>query len=582
MYRFFYRLLASLSVIAVISFSLFVILKEHTYMYSESRGEIVVIKARLDIEKDIEEIALEHDVLIAKQIIKRTTDGKTDGQISFQRFGEGEFPDNWIEEKSQEIIKRSSDNVLYFILTDGLSSQELIDILNDKEGNKAVISKTSWLFVILGTLFQTPSIPLGLFLILLALSSLIFAEKVSLLKQSGVERLSGLSNKRIAFKGVKNIFIFNSSFALLLSFVAYVYLVFNDLSDLTYLFYILKSAVIWLLFLTLNNLFSTFLVYLVLKGQAIHQAIKGYVPVKLLSFLILFVQLLSIIGLVFSLSSILNSRAQINELEKAEIEWQKNPDWFSPSLLADFGFGDFDQENLYNFFKEAQEKETVMIAVDNLNYSQDEALFPTHPYDVSNYLYVSPNLLVEQGIKSELTGTKMSKDTVWILIPESHASEQEALVEAWTPNLISNSDEEGYQIEDLELTVQSALYDDTDPIFSYRILGGLNQNNRVYSSSPVLLVLTPDSWAEKTNSASYFTAWISQQQLIFSDPELTTELIEKYHLDNVGSYNNGLYEVQSEIIKQQTSQIYLTLSALTAMATSLLLLSILNSIYFYQ
>ncbi|MFV0556060.1 MAG: DUF1430 domain-containing protein [Lactovum sp.] len=582
MYKFFNRFLTLLFLIAVVTFSIRNIMDQYKYMYAEGDATIAVNKAKLDIEKDIEEIAQKSEVLIAKQIMTKSTDGKSSNQPTFQTFGEGKLPEQWSQQKSKKIIENSPDDVLYFILGDGLSGQELVEFLNQK-GNEAIIYRSNWHLSSINMLFIYPSLALGLFLIVLALMSLIFAEKVSEFKRLGVERLSGLSNWKIAFKDSRSNFNFLVLSSLLLSFLAYAYLFLNNLSNRLYFEIILVSITLAFFMLALNNLISIFIIYFILKNQNIHQAIKGYVPVKLLTFVILFVQLLSVIGLVFSLSSVLNSQVQINELERAETEWKKVPDWFAPNLMASLSFRDFDQENLYNFLKESQEKETVMLAVDNLDYSQEEVVFPSFPNDVSNYLYVSPNFLTEQNVNSELTGTEMSKNTAWIIIPKSQVAQKDKLAEVWTKEIVSNFDEKGYPIEDLELIIKSATYDDSEPIFSYRILESREINYQMFSLSPVLLVINTDSWIHSEKFTSYFTSWISQQQLIFSDPELTTELIEKYNLqDNMGSYTNGLYAVQSEIIKQQTSQIYLTLSALTAMATSLLLLSILNSIYFYQ
>ncbi|MDR1568129.1 MAG: DUF1430 domain-containing protein [Streptococcaceae bacterium] len=571
MYRFFYRLLSILSISAVVIFSVVAIQNFHKQMFADADAGVSVIKAKLDIKQELQEIAVTHQVLIAKQIMEKSIDGKSNNQPTFQTFGSGKLPENFVKQTDKSLIESSPDDVLYFIFGKGLSDQALTNLLNEK-GNQVMVYRQNWRLIGLRMILAELNIFLALFLILLALGSLIVAEKISKLKQVGVERLAGMSTWQIAFRGFKNLLLFELFSGIILSALAYFYLVLTHLSAILYAQIIITTVLVWLSLLVVSSVIVMLMMYLALKSQRIQQVIKGYAPIKLLSIIILSVQILSIAALIFSLANVINSGQQIATLKKAESKWQKNPTWFAPSLMGGM-YADFDEENLFNFLKAAQKEETVMIVADNLNYSQDDKLFPNKESE-ENAVYVSPNFLTKEHIDSNLTGSEFGEKNAWILVPKSQESQKSALTQAWKAQL-----KEGYDKED----IKSAVYDDRQPIFTYRILGFSAANNATFAHSPVLLVLDFGSFENSEKILSYFTSWISQQQIIFSNPKITTKLVEQYKLkENMGSYTNGLYAVQREITKQQQARLYLSIASIIAIATSLILLSILNSIYLYQ
>lgn len=580
MYKIFYKLLSGLSILAVTIFSIIAIIDYHEQMFAGSSGKISLIQAKLDVKDDIERIAKDYNVLIAKQIMVKSTDGKSGNKPTFQTFGKGTLPRNFEKQTSKTLIDSSPDDVLYFIFGENLSDQKLVELLNEK-GNQALIYRPVWQLIGINAI-MTPSIALGLFLILLALSSLLFAEKVSALKQVGIERLSGMSIRKIAFRGTKPLLLFNVLCGLTMSVLGYLYLLSIQLANGLYLQIIITTVFLWIILISLSNFIVMCVMYLVLKNQPIQKVIKGYAPAKSLAILILFIQFLSVTCLVFSIETMLNSRIEIASLNKAEANWKKVPKWFSPSFMGGASTKSFDGEKLFNFLDAAQKNETFIIAADNLNYAQEDNILPDKNSN-SNVIYVSPTFLTEQHIVSDLTGTEFPEKSAWILIPKSKSNRQKEVTTSWEGILTQNLNKDGISIEPHNLNIQSAVYDDSQPIFNYRILGSTTMNNKVFSNSPVLLVVDINTYAHTESFTSYFTTWLSQQKLIFSDPELTTSLIEQYELqDSIGSYTNGLFSVQSAISNEKQTQLYLSVSALISTVTSLILLAILNNIYFYQ
>ena len=121
MYKKLERLLITLSIVLVSAFSMIIVINKHKQMFAGTNGGVLVLKAKSNIKESIAEIAKKNNVLIAKQIMVPSTDGKTDNQPTFQKFGNGTLPKDFPEQKNKEFIEDSNDSVYYFIFGKTLS-----------------------------------------------------------------------------------------------------------------------------------------------------------------------------------------------------------------------------------------------------------------------------------------------------------------------------------------------------------------------------------------------------------------------------------------------------------------------------
>lgn len=109
-----------------------------------------------------------------------STDGKTDNQPTFQKFGNGTLPKDFPEQKNKEFIEDSNDSVYYFIFGKTLSSIDLSKYLNEK-GNTSMVSDNDWRFQGITALLDTRMI-VGLLLFLISYTSILMANIIINLK----------------------------------------------------------------------------------------------------------------------------------------------------------------------------------------------------------------------------------------------------------------------------------------------------------------------------------------------------------------------------------------------------------------
>jgi len=211
MYKKLEKFLIVLSVLLVIFFSLFIVISKHKQMFAGADGGVLVLKAKSNIKESINDIAEEKNVLIAKQIMVPSTDGKSDNQPTFQKFGKGELPIDFPEQLNKVMIDKSNDSVYYFIFGENLNSNSLSKYLNSS-GNETSVSDNDWRFQGIISILDI-RIVIGVLLFVIAYMALLMADFIINLKKQGIQRLAGISNLVLAFSGMKKriIYIFSAT-----------------------------------------------------------------------------------------------------------------------------------------------------------------------------------------------------------------------------------------------------------------------------------------------------------------------------------------------------------------------------------
>lgn len=573
MYKKLEKILIVLSVAMVVSLGTFIVIAKHKQMFAGADGGVLVLKAKTNIKEVMADIAKEKHVLIAKQIMVASTDGKQDNQPTFQKFGKGKLPHDFPEQKGKKYLENSGDDVYYFIFGKGIDAKTLSKRLNDL-GNQTVLADTDWRFQGISAMLDLRLI-IGTLLFIISYIALLMAQVTANLKKQGIQRLSGMSGFVLAFSGIRQRLAFLFITASLLLGISSLILYMLNLKRAMYFGVLLFPVLFWVFVLVVVEIFVGGITYLFLQRQKINLVIKHRVPLGALMNMVLVLQLLALICLIFSFANVLNNHKEIQRLEHAQVAWSKY-DYIAPSSLA--GSKDGYRQQLSNFLLEANEKEEMLIVSDNFNnLSKIDQYFPT-PHVEENVLYVTYNYLEKVGIRLDSTLSEklanMPDKTYGILIPETQSKQKKELVAAWSEKMNSYSD------KPLGIEAISAIYQvPSKELFTFRMFGWTAVDNRSFIKNPLLIVVTPQTF----DGTDKVFSWISKGQVQFSDGPLTDALIKKHGLENsLGSFSNGKFAVANRLAGVRTQQLFMVVASIMALMSAVFLISLMNLIYLYQ
>lgn len=573
MYKKLEKILIILSVAMVVSLGTFIVIAKHKQMFAGADGGVLVLKAKTNIKEVMADIAKEKHVLIAKQIMVASTDGKQDNQPTFQKFGKGKLPHDFPEQKGKKYLENSGDDVYYFIFGKGIDAKTLSKRLNDL-GNQTVLADTDWRFQGISAMLDLRLI-IGTILFIISYIALLMAQVTANLKKQGIQRLSGMSGFVLAFSGIRQRLAFLFITASLLLGISSLILYMLNLKHAMYFGVLLFPVLFWVFVLVGVEVFVGGITYLFLQRQKINLVIKHRVPLGALMNMVLVLQLLALICLIFSFANVLNNHKEIQRLEHAQVAWSKY-DYIAPSSLA--GSKDGYRQQLSNFLLEANEIEEMLIVSDNFNnLSKIDQYFPT-PHVEENVLYVTYNYLEKVGIRLDSTLSEklanMPDKTYGILIPETQSKQKKELVAAWSEKMNSYSD------KPLGIEAISAIYQvPSKELFTFRMFGWTAVDNRSFIKNPLLIVVTPQTF----DGTDKVFSWISKGQVQFSDGPLTDALIKKHGLENsLGSFSNGKFAVANRLAGVRTQQFFMVVASIMALMSAVFLISLMNLIYLYQ
>lgn len=573
MYKKLEKILIVLSVAMVVSLGTFIVIAKHKQIFAGADGGVLVLKAKTNIKEVMADIAKEKHVLIAKQIMVASTDGKQDNQPTFQKFGKGKLPHDFPEQKGKKYLENSGDDVYYFIFGKGIDAKTLSKRLNDL-GNQTVLADTDWRFQGISAMLDLRLI-IGTILFIISYIALLMAQVTANLKKQGIQRLSGMSGFVLAFSGIRQRLAFLFITASLLLGISSLILYMLNLKHAMYFGVLLFPVLFWVFVLVGVEVFVGGITYLFLQRQKINLVIKHRVPLGALMNMVLVLQLLALICLIFSFANVLNNHKEIQRLEHAQVAWSKY-DYIAPSSLA--GSKDGYRQQLSNFLLEANEKEEMLIVSDNFNnLSKIDQYFPT-PHVEENVLYVTYNYLEKVGIRLDSTLSEklanMPDKTYGILIPETQSKQKKELVAAWSEKMNSYSD------KPLGIEAISAIYQvPSKELFTFRMFGWTAVDNRSFIKNPLLIVVTPQTF----DGTDKVFSWISKGQVQFSDGPLTDALIKKHGLENsLGSFSNGKFAVANRLAGVRTQQLFMVVASIMALMSAVFLISLMNLIYLYQ
>lgn len=573
MYKKIEKILIVASVFLLTSLSLFIVIHSHKQMFAGADGGVLVLNARSDLKDQLKKLATEQKVLIAKQIMVPTTDGKTENQPTFQVFGSGKLPKDFPEQVDPAFLEKSNDAVHYFIFGAHLSAQSLVNELN-ASGNTAIIADNDWRFQGITALLDQRLIA-GTLLFLISYISLLMADTIINLKKRGIQRLAGQRILALAFSGLVTRLLWALGATLVAFTVSTIVLFHLNLTRTMYFYVILYPGVFWLLSLFVVELIVGSILFIFLKKQQLNLIIKDRVPLTTLMSLVLSLQLIALLSLIFSFTSIHLLNTEIQTLSKAKTYWEQE-DYYSTSMLSGDDTPYYDATG--DFLADAYDHQDMMLVADNFNKNPvPTQYFPTSEGN-ENVLYVTPNYLAKVGLKEEASTIQDGPSDAVILIPTSEKKQSTPLFKAWSNTLSSLAK------EDTSLKISTMSYQmPSEELFTYRIFGWSAPNQQAFVKNPIILVFTPQLFYQKKLHPGFLFTWLSHQQLLFSNNKKTAQSIKSFGLENIlGSFSSGQMAVSTRLAEKKNLQLFMLVTSGIALISGMFLFYLMNRIYLYQ
>lgn len=550
---------------------------EISYGYSEI---IFVEQSRIDFPEQLEKISREEGLILARRIVAPKSNDTGLVENTYVPIGGEQLPDIFPRQRDSQFIRDSSYNTLYVIVDGQFTARQLSHRLNEL-GNKVVVLPTNQHFALLRLMLTIPQSIMIALVVLVVYATLILSNYISELKNIGVKRLSGQGKYQIALQEVVS-----SSLFILFLFLSHILGIVFFLSATGMLtviaFFIISSPLmIWTMLLFGVNFFLSHLFYHVLQQQPISHAVKGKAPVRLISILVLVIQLLSLVSVMSSVYGAIGIQKELTTLSAGYQEWSNKSDFYQLTPLDDGGMISKQQwEGFMNSLLNDVPILSVKTSLDNIARSDSPnkgSFFPT-PEDISNVIYVNEQFIeevplnIDQETKRKISNLK--EHDRFVLIPRE-LDQFETLSKEWRTFLERGFLPEHVPLENPypESVISFASYSGGEQVFIFPVFSIVGQlwSHEVFVENPIIVV-------EKLSTDNFLPS-----QVLVRSPEKVLELIKKHQLTSaLGALTNGKYAISQKIQQLEIKRNSLFTAVAVGCVSSILLIKLLVTIYFYQ
>jgi len=494
-----------------------------------------------EVVKEIDDYARKHNVFIVMDIV--TPAGSEDFKPTYITFGTGKLASNMILFPK---ANRANNDLLgmgatYNILKGHGSAEELSQYLNQKFHVTASYFPTMSLIGEYYNIYGNPQAVTLLISIFLAFVGLAIFVRISELRKSGIELLSGKTLLNTVFSdSIRDI-----KFISILTIIAMIgtssYLLITGLSNLSLhifaLFSILFSS---LIFVLLSCLVSA-IIMLILSRSQLNSLIKGKLPTTVLMVLVVLMQFVVSIVLVTSLSGIHYNQIELKKQDADLDKWKQQKDYDTISGAPNLKVSSQEVEAWWNFY--------------NIEVTKDDAIFVRHnlfdgPEESSDeQLIVTPSYLKAQHINVKEDFSNLKLGEYGLLIPKNQMKNRQKLI-AQYDKLLTETTQNGKKE-----TKMKAKYVEEVPNGEKRFIYNVayeKMTTQQEISDPIIVVITPQSSGEETG-----ISWAGDNDYFFvKGKEQTLNRLKELGLyDKVHYLVNayGQYEAQTNLVKESLS-----------------------------
>ena len=495
-----------------------------------------------EVVKEIDDYARKHNVFIVMDIV--TPAGSEDFKPTYITFGTGKLASNMILFPK---ANRANNDLLgmgatYNILKGHGSAEELSQYLNQKFHVTASYFPTMSLIGEYYNIYGNPQAVTLLISIFLAFVGLAIFVRISELRKSGIELLSGETLLNTVFSES----IRDMKFIAILTIIAMIgtssYLLITGLSNLSlHIFALFSIFFSSLIFVLLSCLVSA-IIMIVLSRSQLNSLIKGKLPTIALMILVVLMQFAVSIVLVTSLSEIHYNQIELKKQEADLDKWKQQKDYYTfPYASINLQVSNQEAKAWWNFY--------------NIEVTKDEAIFVRHdlfagPQESSqNQLIVTPSYLKAQHIKVKEDFSNLKLGEYGLLIPKNQMKTRQKLI-AQYDKLLTETTQNGKKE-----TKMKAKYVEEVPNGEKRFIYNVayeKMTTQQEISDPIIVVITPQSSGEETG-----ISWAGDNDYFFvKGKEQTLNRLKELGLyDKIHYLVNayGQYEAQTNLVKESLS-----------------------------
>ena len=495
-----------------------------------------------EVVKEIDDYARKHNVFIVMDIV--TPAGSEDFKPTYITFGTGKLASNMILFPK---ANRANNDLLgmgatYNILKGHGSAEELSQYLNQKFHVTASYFPTMSLIGEYYNIYGNPQAVTLLISIFLAFVGLAIFVRISELRKSGIELLSGETLLNTVFSES----IRDMKFIAILTIIAMIgtssYLLITGLSNLSlHIFALFSIFFSSLIFVLLSCLVSA-IIMIVLSRSQLNSLIKGKLPTIALMILVVLMQFAVSIVLVTSLSEIHYNQIELKKQEADLDKWKQQKDYYTfPYASINLQVSNQEAKAWWNFY--------------NIEVTKDEAIFVRHdlfagPQESSqNQLIVTPSYLKAQHIKVKEDFSNLKLGEYGLLIPKNQMKNRQKLI-AQYDKLLTETTQNGKKE-----TKMKAKYVEEVPNGEKRFIYNVayeKMTTQQEISDQIIVVITPQSSGEATG-----ISWAGDNDYFFvKGKEQTLNRLKELGLyDKIHYLVNayGQYEAQTNLVKESLS-----------------------------
>jgi len=495
-----------------------------------------------EVVKEIDDYARKHNVFIVMDIV--TPAGSEDFKPTYITFGTGKLASNMILFPK---ANRANNDLLgmgatYNILKGHGSAEELSQYLNQKFHVTASYFPTMSLIGEYYNIYGNPQAVTLLISIFLAFVGLAIFVRISELRKSGIELLSGKTLLNTVFSdSIRDI-----KFISILTIIAMIgtssYLLITGLSNLSlHIFALFSIFFSSLIFVLLSCLVSA-IIMIILSRSQLNSLIKGKLTTIALMVLVVLMQFAVSLVLVTSLSGIHYNQIELKKQEADLDKWKEEKDYYTfPYASINLQVSNQEAKAWWNFY--------------NIEVTKDDAIFVRHdlfagPEESSqDQLFVTPSYLKAQHIKTKEDFSNLKLGEYALLIPKNQMKNRQKLITKYNKSLTETTQNGKKE------TKMKAKYVEEVPNGEKRFIYNVayeKMTTQQEISDPIIVVITPQLSGEETG-----ISWAGDNDYFFVEGKEQTlnrlkelGLYDKVHY-LVNAY--GQYEAQTNLVKESLS-----------------------------
>lgn len=533
-----------------------------------------------DFEEDLEDLAKQNDVIIAKRIVIPQKSGEV--KFYYKTFGDKEAPP-YLNIASDEVLKINDDlAATYIIIGKALSQDELYNFLSANGNQTRKFGDGSSIENVI-VLFGYPAMFFILvvsFFVILAISII---NRLNETAKYGIKLISGQRKSMLLLKD-----FIDDLITVILAFLMNV-IIFSILFKVHNIFiepimrYFLTALIIYLLGIVLVSLIVSFLFFAIIKYKNLMQIIKVRLPIKSIMTVLIVSQILSFLIVAYQFRVASFSYPQIKTLETSASKWDAYPDLVNITFNLNADTDSVDErfkrmQVWYDYLVDTYEGDKWILAYSNIadyfgsDIEATRAKLDKYDSD-GNTIIVSNNYLEKEKIYHKTDFSDLKYGEFGLILPEKLKANEESLVKIYEDYVNETFGGEG----DFKAKVEYVSDKQKRFIFNTTII-----TDKQYLIDPAIIVISPKSTGASDRSLMFWQNVIDDF-IFFDNYDYSHKSLRDHNLIKWVSYIKNSRGDYYERLSDEIRDIRLSIiGSIFTILTSLLLFNSIVITYFKE